>query len=89
MARMLAGKVIEVVGEGMLKFKLDTTLKVSGDLDIAIEEIDGQHLDSLKQMLSGLADIDEPQQDNESNEVPDSGEKKSFPQSRRKIRRSM
>ena len=43
--------------------------------------------DSLKQMLSGLADIDEPQQDNESNEVPDSGEKKSFPQSRSKYRR--
>ena len=35
----------------------------------------------------GESDIDEPQQDNESNEVPDSGEKKSFPQSRRKIRR--
>ena len=33
----------------------------------------------------GESDIDEPQQDNESNEVPDSGEKKSFPQSRRNL----
>ena len=30
----------------------------------------------------GESDIDEPQQDNESNEMPDSGEKKSFPQLR-------
>ena len=53
--RMLAGKVIEALGEERLKFQLDNTLTVLEVLDTVLEERDGQRLNSLKQMLSSLA----------------------------------